>query len=170
MPKYCQYSEHLQYCFTETLYFSSVYPAWDTLYWEHQCQTISSPLRVFFLPVDTQHTRCPCRFFLLETQRTSSVVMKQRQRDSIQRCILHRCSQHLGVKLTTFKKNIIQALRTRNISGLCTAVRVLRVFRDYLLRNTAGTRSIWWFITTDTSGHAVFRGSILWILHALPST
>ena len=33
--------------------------------------------RVLFLPADIQHAQRPCRFFLLEIQRTSSVVLKQ---------------------------------------------------------------------------------------------
>ena len=47
--------------------------------------------------------------------------------------------------------------------GFCVlqnTVRVLRVVRAYLLRNTASTRSISRCSTADTSGHAVFRGSI----------
>ena len=44
---------------------------------------------------------------------------------------------------------------------------VFGVFRAYVLRKTASTRSIARFSTAGTSGHAIFRGSILWILFVL---
>ena len=33
---------------------------------DHLCESISSLLRVFFLPADIQHTQRPRRFFMLE--------------------------------------------------------------------------------------------------------
>ena len=66
--------------------------------------------------------------------------------------VLHRCSRYLGLKLRIFEKKIIQVLR------------VLAVFRAYY-RGILRVRAV--FSTAGTSGHAVFRGSILWILPVL---
>ena len=74
---------------------------------------------------------------------------------------------------------MIQVLRVRRVfrpyvlnnpRSSCNNVQrntVLGVFRAYVLQNTASTRSISLFSTSDTPGHAVFRGSILRTLPVL---
>ena len=83
------------------------------------------------------------------------------------RTIQHRCSQYLGVKY--FREKALQVLR------------VLAVFGLDVPRDTASTRCISRFCTTDTAILSVCRGSIVWntavlqvchgsVLRVLPST
>ena len=70
-----------------------------------------------------------------------------------------------GSKVRHFREKIIQVLCVLGVFRAYVlkiqVLRVLGLLRACVLPNTASTHSISRFSTADTSGHAVFRGSIL---------